>query len=41
MNLCDFQVDVPIKYLNFFLEDDNELVERIKLVLLQTMLHID
>jgi hypothetical protein len=40
MNLCDFQVDVPIKYLNFFLEDDNEL-ERIKLVLLQTMLHID
>ncbi|GJN34846.1 hypothetical protein PR202_gb23545 [Eleusine coracana subsp. coracana] len=25
----DFQVDVPIKYLNFFLEDDDEL-ERIK-----------
>jgi hypothetical protein len=40
MNLCDFQVDVPIKYLNFFLEDDDEL-ERIKTVLLQTMLHID
>jgi hypothetical protein len=40
MNLCDFQVDVPIKYLNFFLEDDDEL-ERIKKVLLQTMLHID
>jgi hypothetical protein len=27
MNLCDFQVDVPIKYLNFFLEDDDELSE--------------
>jgi hypothetical protein len=25
MNLCDFQVDVPIKYLNFFPEDDDEL----------------
>lgn len=29
---CDVQVDVPIKYLNFFLEDDDEL-EHIKKVI--------
>jgi hypothetical protein len=39
-SLCNFQVDVPIKYLNFFLEDDDEL-EQIKTVLLKIMLHID
>ena len=31
---CCIQVDVSIKYLNFFLEDDDEL-ERIKKVILQ------
>lgn len=32
------KVDVPIKYLNFFLEDDDEL-EHIKKVFLEIMLN--
>ena len=33
---CYVQVDVPIKYLNFFLQDDDEL-EHIKKVILITI----